>query len=95
MLARRNRELPPRKPEAASFAAKATDLQALRDAVVDAASVGTGLWLSYLFVLFYFAIAAGAVDASRSVARKPGQTAVSQCRIATQGLLYSSGRWSF
>ena len=62
MLARRNRELPPQKSEAAaSFADKATDLQALRDAVVDAASVGTGLWLSYLFVLFYFAIAAGAV----------------------------------
>jgi hypothetical protein len=33
----------------------------LRDAVVDAASVSTGLWLSYLFVLFYFAIAVGAV----------------------------------
>ena len=33
----------------------------MRNAVVDAAGVGTGLWLSYLFVLFYFAIAAGAV----------------------------------
>ena len=54
--------MPPQKSEAAaSFAANATDLQALRDAVVDAASVGAGLWLSYLFVLFYFAIAAGAV----------------------------------
>ena len=61
MLARRNRKSPPQKSEAAPFADKATDLQALRDAVVDAASVGTGLWLSYLFVLFYFAIAAGAV----------------------------------
>jgi uncharacterized protein YjbI with pentapeptide repeats len=49
------------KPEPGTFAAKATDLQALRDAVVDAAGVGTGLWLSYLFVLFYFAVAAGAV----------------------------------
>jgi hypothetical protein len=49
------------QPDPATFAAKATDLQALRDDVVDAASVGTGLWLSYLFVLFYFAIAAGAV----------------------------------
>ncbi|HEY1261815.1 MAG TPA: pentapeptide repeat-containing protein [Stellaceae bacterium] len=45
----------------APFAARATDLAALRDAVVDAAGLGTGLWLSYLFVLFYFAIAAGAV----------------------------------
>jgi uncharacterized protein YjbI with pentapeptide repeats len=33
----------------------------LRNAVVDAASIGVGLWISYLFVLFYFAIAAGAV----------------------------------
>jgi hypothetical protein len=45
----------------ADFAAKATDLQALRDAVVDAAAVGGGLWLSYLFVFLYLAIAAGAV----------------------------------
>jgi hypothetical protein len=41
--------------------ARAKDLGALRDAAVDAASVGAGLWLSYLFALFYFAIAAGAV----------------------------------
>ena len=61
MLTKRNREFPPQKSDAASFAAKATDLQALRDAVVDAAGVSTGLWLSYLFVLFYFAIATGAV----------------------------------
>jgi hypothetical protein len=33
----------------------------LRDAVVDAGSVGGGLWLSYLFVFFYLAIAAGGV----------------------------------
>ena len=61
MLSRRYREPPPSRTELTSFAAKATDLGALRDAVVDAAGVGTGLWLSYLFVLFYFAIAAGAV----------------------------------
>jgi hypothetical protein len=46
---------------AKAFAAKATDLQALRDAVVDAANVGAGLWFSYLFVLLYLAIAVGAV----------------------------------
>lgn len=46
---------------AAAFAKKAKDLQALRDAVIDAASVGAGLWLSYLFVLFYLAIAVGSV----------------------------------
>jgi uncharacterized protein YjbI with pentapeptide repeats len=33
----------------------------LRDAVVDAASVGSALWLSYLFAFFYLAIAAGSV----------------------------------
>jgi hypothetical protein len=33
----------------------------LRTAVVDAASVSAGLWLSYLFALFYLLIAAGAV----------------------------------
>jgi hypothetical protein len=61
MLTRRNRDLLPQKTEPTPFSAKAKDLGALRDAVIDAASVGTGLWLSYLFVLFYFAIAAGAV----------------------------------
>jgi uncharacterized protein YjbI with pentapeptide repeats len=46
---------------AAAFAKKAKDLEALRGAVIDAASVGAGLWLSYLFVLFYLAIAVGSV----------------------------------
>jgi uncharacterized protein YjbI with pentapeptide repeats len=45
----------------AEFAAKAQNLQALRDAVVDSAGVGAGLWFSYLFVLFYFLIAVGSV----------------------------------
>jgi hypothetical protein len=44
---------------ATAYAAKAKDLEALRDAVVDAASVGAGLWLSYLFVFLYLAIAVG------------------------------------
>jgi uncharacterized protein YjbI with pentapeptide repeats len=48
------RRLPP-------IAAKADDLEAIKKAVDDAASVGGGLWLSYLFVLSYLAIAAGAV----------------------------------
>jgi hypothetical protein len=61
MLMRRNRDLLPQKTEPVPFAARAKDLGALRDAVVDAANVGAGLWISYLFALFYFAIAAGAV----------------------------------
>jgi hypothetical protein len=40
---------------------KADDLVEIKKAVEDAASVSGGLWLSYLFVLFYIAIAAGAV----------------------------------
>jgi uncharacterized protein YjbI with pentapeptide repeats len=49
----------PRK--ASPAAAKADDLEAIKKVVDDAASVSGGLWLSYLFVLFYLAIAAGAV----------------------------------
>src|ERR1051326_4198793 len=44
-----------------SFADKAKDLGAMRDAVVDAAGVSAGLWVSYLFVFFYLALAAGGV----------------------------------
>jgi hypothetical protein len=61
MLTRRNWGLLPQKPEPTPFAARATDLAALRDAVVDATSVSAGFWISYLFALFYFTIAAGAV----------------------------------
>jgi uncharacterized protein YjbI with pentapeptide repeats len=48
-------------PDLLEFAKKANDLEAIKKAVDDAASVGGGLWLSYLFALFYFAVAAGAV----------------------------------
>jgi hypothetical protein len=57
----------PTQPETAGtgdprdFLKKADDLDEIKKAVDDAASVGGGLWLSYLFVLFYLAIAAGAV----------------------------------
>jgi uncharacterized protein YjbI with pentapeptide repeats len=43
------------------FAKQAHDLDALRKTVEDAAAVSAGFWLSYLFVLFYIGIAAGAV----------------------------------
>ncbi len=52
---------PPNTPKLPEIAADATDLKALRTVVVDAASVGAGLWISYLFVLFYLLIAAGSV----------------------------------
>jgi hypothetical protein len=48
-------------PDLPEFAKKADDLEAIKKALDDAASVGGGLWLSYLFVLFYLAVAAGAV----------------------------------
>jgi hypothetical protein len=55
----------PREPKEISalpaIAAKADDLDEIKKAVEDAASVSGGLWLSYLFVLSYIAIAAGAV----------------------------------
>jgi hypothetical protein len=44
-----------------AIAAKADDLDEIKKSVEDAASVSGGLWLSYLFVLSYIAIAAGAV----------------------------------
>jgi uncharacterized protein YjbI with pentapeptide repeats len=53
-------QTPPPSTEPA-FAAEARDLKALRDAVVDAASVGAGLWFSYLFVLLYLVVAVGSV----------------------------------
>jgi Bacterial protein of unknown function (DUF899) len=54
-----------------SFAKKARDLEVLRSTVIEAASVGAGLWLSYLFVLFYLAIAVGSVTHRKSLVREP------------------------
>jgi uncharacterized protein YjbI with pentapeptide repeats len=48
-------------PPVPAIAVKAADLEALRKSVEDSAAVSGGLWLSYLFVLFYLGIAAGAV----------------------------------
>ena len=62
---------PPATPDLPPIAAKADDLEAIKKAVEDAASVGGGLWLSYLFVLFYFAVAAGAVTHDDLFFEKP------------------------
>jgi hypothetical protein len=50
------KETPQRKLELSS-----QDLDAIRKSVEDAATIGAGLWLSYLFLMFYFAVAAGAI----------------------------------
>jgi hypothetical protein len=57
LMGRPSREPPP----VPALVAKADDLDAIRSTVVDAASVSGGLWLSYLFVLFYLLVAVGAV----------------------------------
>ena len=49
-------------PALPAIVADATDLRVIRSAVVDASGVSAGLWLSYLFVLFYLLIAAGGVS---------------------------------
>jgi uncharacterized protein YjbI with pentapeptide repeats len=48
-------------PDLPEFGKKADDLEAIKKAVDDAASVSGALWFSYLFFLFYLAVAAGAV----------------------------------
>jgi uncharacterized protein YjbI with pentapeptide repeats len=47
------------------------NLETARKAVEDTAAVGAGLWLSYLFVLFYLAVAAGAVTHADLFLEKP------------------------
>lgn len=59
--ARARAEKPADPGPAEKFAKQAHDLDAVRKTVEDAASVSTGIWLSYIFVLFYIGIAAGAV----------------------------------
>jgi len=48
-------------PPLPALAADARDPAALRKSIEDSAAVSGGLWLSYLFVLFYLGIAASAV----------------------------------
>jgi hypothetical protein len=59
--ARARAEKPADPDPAEKFVEEAHDLDVARKTVEDAASVSTGIWLSYLFVLFYIGIAAGAV----------------------------------
>ena len=57
--AERPQEIP--RPVLPALAAKADDLEAIRNAVVDAAGAAVGIWLSYLLTLFYLLIAAAGV----------------------------------
>ena len=52
---------PEEKPKLPPIAAKADDLEAIKQAVEDAAGVGAAFWLSYLFSMFYIAVAAETV----------------------------------
>src|SRR6516225_3928137 len=48
-------------PPFSATSAKVGDIEAFRKAVEDSAAVSGGLWLSYLFVLFYLGIAASSI----------------------------------
>ncbi|MBG0794297.1 pentapeptide repeat-containing protein [Methylocystis sp. H62] len=55
----------------AAIKKKADDLDAIQKSVSDAAAVGAPLWLSYIFLLFYIAIAAGAVTHKELLLESP------------------------
>ena len=61
----------------------------MRDAVVDAASVGAGLWLSYLFLFFYLVIAAAAspTETYSSRTRSSCRSSTSICRCSASSVL--------
>jgi len=48
-------------PALPPIAKDADDLRAIRQTVDDAAAVSATLWFSYIFVMFYIAVAAGAI----------------------------------
>ena len=58
-------------PPVPAIAAKGEDLEAFRKSVEDSAAVGGGLWRSYLFVLFYLGVAAGAVTHTDLLLQNP------------------------
>ena len=68
---RRRKAPPDEKPDLPAAAEKANDLEALKITVKDAANVSGGLWLSYLFVLFYIGVAAGAVTHADLFLQRP------------------------
>jgi hypothetical protein len=60
------------RPALSKISEKADDLEPIKKALDGAAAVGRALWFSYLFVLFYLAVAAGAVTHADLFLEKPG-----------------------
>lgn len=67
----RAKEFAERKSKLPDIANKADDLQAIKESVDSAAMVSGALWLSYLFVMFYIAVAAGAVTHEDLLLQRP------------------------
>ena len=82
------------RPEPNGFAAKAKDLQALRDAVDQAATVSGALWLSYIFVFLYLAIAAGAVTHKDLFFENPVKLPFLNVELPLIGFFFSGRRCS-
>lgn len=57
--------------ELAAIKKKADDLDAIQKSVSEAAAVGAPLWLSYIFLLFYVAIATGGVTHTQLLLESP------------------------
>ena len=91
----------PLKAAEAALAAEVSDLEALRGSVVDAAEVGAGLWLSYLFVLFYLLVAVGGVTHRDLFLASPVKLPFLDVDLPLVGFVRQShdatgyGRWSF
>ena len=89
-MARTPRPFIPRKPPRAApaLAAKADDLEALRTALVDASTVSGGLWLSYLFALFYLLVAAGGVTHKDLLLENPVKLPFLNVDLPLQGFFW-------
>jgi len=77
-----------RERVAPPLAENAGDLDALRTSVVDAAGVSGALWLSYLFVLFYFLVATGGVTNKDLFLRNPVRLPFLNVDLPLQGFFW-------
>jgi hypothetical protein len=73
---------------------KAYDIDAVRSAVDDAATLGGATWLSYLFTLFYLGIAAGGVTHTDILLETPVKLPFPQRRRASY-CFFLPGTYSF